>query len=57
MHQEFAEQLRPFYWTPYVWNRVYGLITTGGWVSIETPLKYIENQDEPQTLRPPLTKE
>lgn len=56
MHQEFAEQLRPFYWTPYVWNRVYGLITTGGWASIETLLKYIENQGEPRTLRPPLTK-
>lgn len=54
MRQEFAEQLRPFYWKPYFWNRAYGLMTTGGRANIETLLKYIENQDDPRQLRPPL---
>jgi putative transposase len=57
MRQEFAEQLRPFYCKPDFWNRAYGLITTGGRASIETLLKYIENQDDPRKLRPPLTHE
>ncbi len=50
--QEFAEQLRPYYWKPYFWNRAYGLRA-----SIETLLKYIQNQDDPRKLRPPLTSE
>ncbi|WP_366519097.1 transposase [uncultured Thermosynechococcus sp.] len=57
MRQEFAEQLCPYCWKPYFWNRAYGLITTGGRASIETLLKYIQNQDEPRKLRPPLTSE
>ncbi|NEQ48266.1 MAG: IS200/IS605 family transposase [Leptolyngbya sp. SIOISBB] len=57
MRQEFAKQLRPFYWKPYFWNRAYGLMTTGGRASIEILLKYIENQDDPRKLRPPLTSE
>jgi putative transposase len=57
MRQEFAQQLRPFYWKPYFWNRAYGLITTGGRANIETLLKYIENQDNPRKLRPPPTSE
>lgn len=57
MRQEFAEQLQPFYWKPYFWNRAYALITTGGRANIKTLLKYIENQDDPRKLRPPLTSE
>ncbi|WP_210437060.1 transposase [Oxynema aestuarii] len=54
MRQEFAQQLRPFYWKPYFWNRAYGLMTTVGRANIETLLKYIENQDDPRQLGPPL---
>lgn len=57
MRQEFAEKLRPFYWKPYFWNRAYALISTGGRANIETLLRYIENQDDPRKLRPPLTTE
>ncbi|MGC9504276.1 IS200/IS605 family transposase [Baaleninema sp.] len=57
MRQEFAEQLRPFYWKPHFWNRAYALISTGGRANIETLLRYIENQDDPRKLRPPLTSE
>ena len=55
MRKEFADELRPFYWKPFFWNRAYALITTGGRANIETLLKYIENQDDPRKLRPPLT--
>ena len=54
MRQEFAEQLRPYYGKPYFWNRAYALVTTGGRASVATLLKYIENQDDPRKLRPPL---
>ncbi|WP_448533382.1 hypothetical protein [Parathermosynechococcus lividus] len=36
MHQGFTEQLRSFYWTPYIWNRVYDWNTTEERASIET---------------------
>lgn len=57
MRQEFAQQLQRFYWKPYFWNRAYALISTGGRANIETLLRYIENQDDPRKLRPPLTSE
>ncbi len=44
-------------WKLYFWSRAYGLITTGARAGIETLLKYIENQDDPPKLRPPLTNE
>lgn len=54
MRKEFAEQLKPFYWKPYFWNRAYAVISVGGHANIEMLLKYIENQDDPRKLTQPL---
>lgn len=54
MRKEFAAQLKPYYWKPYFWNRAYAIISVGGRASIETLLKYIENQDDPRKLNQPL---
>lgn len=55
IRSEYAEHLKQYYWKPYFWNRAYCIISVGGRANIETLLKYIENQDEPARLRPPLT--
>lgn len=52
---EYANHLKQFYGKPYFWNRAYCIISVGGRANIETLLKYIENQDKPARLRPPLT--
>ena len=44
---EFARQLRPYYWKPYLWNRAYAVISVGGRASLETLLAYIQNQEQP----------
>ncbi len=54
---EFSEYLEPYFWKPYFWNRAYGVISTGGRANIETLLLYIQNQDDPRHLKPPLTSE
>lgn len=54
MRKEFAAELAPYYWKPYFWNRAYALISVGGRASIETLLRYIENQDDPRKLGQPL---
>ena len=54
MRKEFAAELAPYYWKPYFWNRAYALISVGGRASIETLLRYIENQDDPRKLTQPL---
>ncbi|MDJ0716609.1 MAG: IS200/IS605 family transposase [Prochloraceae cyanobacterium] len=53
IRNEYAEHLSKFFWKPYFWNRAYAVISVGGRASIETLLKYIENQDEPARLKPP----
>jgi len=54
MRKEFADELAPYYWKPYFWNRAYALISVGGRANIETLLRYIENQDDPRKLGQPL---
>lgn len=54
MRREFASELAPYYWKPYFWNSAYALISVGGRASIETLLRYIENQDDPRRLGQPL---
>lgn len=54
MRREFREDLAPFYWKPYFWNSAYALISVGGRASIETLLRYIENQDDPRKMVKPL---
>ncbi|MGK7892107.1 MAG: IS200/IS605 family transposase [Xenococcus sp. (in: cyanobacteria)] len=41
----------------YFWNRAYCIISVGGRANIKTLLKYIENQDSPARLKPPLTSD
>ena len=53
IRSEYAEHLSQFFWKAYFWNRAYAVISVGGKASIETLLKYIENQDEPARLKPP----
>lgn len=55
IRQEYAEHLKQFFWKPYFWNRAYSVISVGGRANIQTLLRYIENQDEPARLTPPLT--
>ena len=57
MRREFEQELKPYYWKPYFWNRAYSIITTGGRANIEILLKYIQNQDDPRKLSSPLTNE
>ncbi len=52
---EYSEHLKKYFWQPYFWNSAYCVISVGGRASIQTLLKYIENQDEPSRLAPPLT--
>lgn len=54
MRKEFAQELAPYYWKPYFWNRAYALISVGGRANIDTLLRYIENQDDPRKLGLPL---
>lgn len=55
IRREYSKHLKPYYWKPYFWNRAYCVISVGGRANIETLLTYIENQDEPARLKPPLT--
>ena len=55
IRQEYSEHLKQFFWKPYFWNSAYSVISVGGRANIETLLKYIENQDTPARLTPPLT--
>jgi putative transposase len=57
IRQEYSQQLKPYYWKNYFWNRAYCIISVGGRASIETLLTYIENQDSPARLKPPLTSD
>ena len=51
---EYQQHLQKYFWKPNFWNRAYAVISVGGRASIETLLKYIENQDEPARLKPPV---
>lgn len=55
IRQEYAEHLKQFFCKPYFWNSAYCVISVGGRANIQNLLKYIENQDEPARLAPPLT--
>ena len=50
IRKEFAQKLEPYYWKPYFWNNAYALISVGGRASIDTLIKYIENQNDPRKL-------
>ena len=43
MRKEFADHLRPFYWTPVFWKRGYGVVSAGG-ASLDVLKQYIEEQ-------------
>jgi putative transposase len=43
MRKEFAEELKPYYWKPFLWKRGYGFVSSGG-ASLDVLKKYIENQ-------------
>ena len=45
---EFAGHFREFFWKPIFWNSAYAVISTGGHASIETLLRYIQNQEAPK---------
>lgn len=55
IRKEYAGHLKQFFWKPYFWNSAYSIISVGGRANIETLLRYIENQDKPARLSPPLT--
>lgn len=55
MRQEYTDHLKQFFWKPYFWNRAYSCISVGGRANIQTLLKYIEDQREPENLDVPLT--
>ncbi len=57
IRREYSQYLKPYYWKNYFWNRAYCVISVGGRASIETLLTYIENQDSPARLKPPLTND
>lgn len=45
VRKQFAEELKPYYWKPYFWNRSYLILTSGG-APIEVIRKYIQEQGE-----------
>lgn len=56
IRREFAQHVRRYYWKPFFWNSAYAVISVGGRASIETLLRYIQEQQEPPGARaaPPL---
>lgn len=44
---EFAEHLRPYYWKPMLWSKAYAVVTVGGHASLESVIRYIQDQDTP----------
>ena len=54
MRKEYSQALAPYYWKPYFWSPAYALISVGGRANIQTLLRYIQNQDKPGQLGPPL---
>src|SRR5450631_4137709 len=47
IRKEFGEELAPFFWKPYFWNKAYAVVSVGGRAPIETLLQYIQDQDAP----------
>ena len=47
IRREFAQHVRRYYWKPFFWNSAYAVISVGGRASIETLLRYIQEQQEP----------
>ena len=45
VRKKFPEHLSKYYWKPFLWNRAYCLITTGG-VTIDIIQKYIQQQEQ-----------
>lgn len=56
IRREFAQHVRRYYWMPFFWSSAYAVISVGGRASIETLLRYIQEQQEPPGARadPPL---
>lgn len=44
---EHQEHLQKYFWKNYFWNKAYAVISVGGRASLETLLKYIQDQDLP----------
>ena len=47
IRSEFPKHVRRYYWKPFFWNSAYAVISVGGRASIETLLRYIQEQQEP----------
>lgn len=47
IRKEYAEYLSKFYWKPYLWNRSYLILSSGG-APIEVIKKYIQEQNTPK---------
>ena len=45
IREEFAEELKKYYWKPVLWTRAYCLLSTGG-EPLSVIKKYIENQGQ-----------
>ena len=52
IRKEFTEELKPFFWKPYFWNKAYAVISVGGRAPIETLLQYIQDQETPTDEKP-----
>lgn len=46
IRKEYAEHLSKFYWKPYLWNRSYLILSSGG-APIEIIKRYIQEQNTP----------
>lgn len=47
IRKEFAEELKGYFWKPYFWNKAYAILSVGSPVSIESLIRYIQDQEAP----------
>lgn len=48
MRQEFASELKPYYWKPYFWSRSYAALSVASGANLETLIAYLQNQETPK---------
>ena len=49
IRKEFEDHLKQYFWKPYFWSRSYSLFSVGGLAPIEVLLRYIQEQDAPDS--------
>lgn len=47
VRKEYENHLSQYFWKPYFWSRSYSVISVGGRASLETVIRYIQNQEPP----------